>query len=219
MQITTIRLSDVLPEVFYSSDAPHGHSEVWNTSLLLRRGTNYRIDATSGAGKSSLCSFLMGTRNDYRGNIYFDDNDVSAFRLERWCELRCNSLAYLPQELGLFPELSAIDNVLVKNKLTDRYSEGEIRKMFEELGIENRIDTPIGRMSVGQRQRVAIIRAICQPFDFLLLDEPVSHLDRQNNEIASRLVADAAAKQNASVIFTSVGNPLLLPLPYKTINL
>ena len=65
-------------------------------------------------------------------------------------------------------------------------------------------------MYIGQQQRVAIIRALCQPFDFILLDEPVSHLDNQNNRVISELVMSEALKQGAGIISTSVGNNLLI---------
>ncbi len=63
-------------------------------------------------------------------------------------------------------------------------------------------------MSVGQQQRVAIIRALCQPFDFLLLDEPVSHLDSRNNSVVASLIEHEAKECGAGVIVTSVGNHL-----------
>ncbi len=65
-------------------------------------------------------------------------------------------------------------------------------------------------MSIGQQQRVAIIRSICQPFDFILLDEPVSHLDEDNNRIAAAIIGREAERQGAAIVSTSVGNPLLL---------
>ena len=56
------------------------------------------------------------------------------------------------------------------------------------------------------QQRVALIRCLCQPFSFLLLDEPVSHLDEQNNQIAASIIMEQARLQGASIIATSVGN-------------
>ncbi len=67
-------------------------------------------------------------------------------------------------------------------------------------------------LSVGQQQRVAIIRALCQPFDFLLIDEPVSHLDARNNTIAATLIQEEAEANGATVIATSVGNKINLPV-------
>ena len=85
--------------------------------------------------------------------------------------------------------------------------------------IDNRISRPAGKLSVGQKQRVALIRALCQPFSFILLDEPVSHLDARNNELCANMVTDAAAAQQAGVIFTSVGNPLTVNVPFISLAL
>ena len=63
---------------------------------------------------------------------------------------------------------------------------------------------------MGQQQRLAIVRALCQPFDFILLDEPVSHLDAENNAIAAEIIAEEASRQGAGIISTSVGNHLML---------
>ena len=67
-------------------------------------------------------------------------------------------------------------------------------------------------MSIGQQQRVAIIRCICQPFSFLIIDEPVSHLDEQNNRIAASIIMEEARSQGAAVIATSVGNRIGIPV-------
>lgn len=203
-----ISLHNTLPMVFASEEIPA--SEVWLQQLEFEKGNSYLIRAASGGGKSSLCSFVYGVRKDFKGSIQFDDVDISKLSMDEWLAIRREHLAYLPQELSLFPELSAMENVLLKNRLTDFATEVEISRWFDMLGLSMRKDYPVGRMSVGQQQRVAIIRSICQPFDFILLDEPVSHLDIENNGVAAKLISDAVASQGAGVISTSVGNHLML---------
>ena len=110
----------------------------------------------------------------------------------------------------LFPELTARENVEIKMSLTGWRSTEWIKEAFERLGIADRIDAQVGRMSVGQQQRVAIIRAMAQPSDFMLLDEPVSHLDTESNRAVSAFIEEEAASTGAGIIVTSVGNPLLL---------
>lgn len=211
--ITTITLEGMLPRVFAAESIPS--SDVWKSSLSLRRGEHYLIEATSGAGKSSLCAYIFGARTDFEGRLLFDGKDTRQLRIRDWQEIRRRHIAYLPQELSLFAELTALENVRLKNDLTGHLSDKRIDELFEMLGIASRRDRPAGKLSIGQQQRVAIIRAIAQPFDFILLDEPVSHLDEENNRIAAEIILAEATRQGAAIISTSVGNPLLLPYTHN----
>lgn len=208
-RINEIRLAGMLPRVFVNENIPE--SDVWDEELTLYRGNNYLIEAASGGGKSSMCAYVYGARVDYEGELSFNGKDTSGFSIAEWQEIRRRHIAYLPQELDLFPELTAWENIQLKNTLTNHFGEKDIERMLDELGIASRRDYPAGRMSIGQQQRVAIIRSLCQPFDFILLDEPVSHLDEGNNRIVAGMIAREAERQGAAVISTSVGNPLLLP--------
>lgn len=218
--IKTITLNNVLPRVFAGSEkeSPVKDSQVWLHKLEFVCTNNYLIEAESGTGKSSLCSFIYGNRNDYSGEILFDGENVRNFTVERWCELRTRALALLPQEMRLFPELTTMENIQIKNRLTGYKTESEILDMLRRLEISDKVHQPAAYLSVGQQQRVAIVRALCQPFDFLILDEPVSHLDERNNAIVARLIDEEAKAQNASVIATSVGNKINLPMSIQ-INL
>lgn len=211
MKIEKIGLKGMLPGVFLSESIPG--SDIWRSDVEFRRGEFYLVEATSGAGKSSMCSYIYGLRTDYEGTLLFDGKDASTLGIPEWQDLRRTSLAYLPQELSLFPDLTALENIRLKNNLTGYADEARIGEWLRMLGVDSRKDTPVGKMSVGQRQRVGIVRAICQPFDFLLLDEPVSHLDPSNNAIAAALVMEEARRQGAGIIATSVGNPLALENP------
>lgn len=211
MKIESITLNGMLPDVFVNESIPA--SDVWKSQLILRRGEYYQIEAASGGGKSSLCAYIFGSRRDYQGTLLFNATDASTLGIAEWQQLRRTNLAYLPQELSLFPELSAYENIQLKNQLTGYASQDKIERWLEQIGIASRRDYPVGRMSIGQQQRVAIIRAICQPFDFILLDEPVSHLDPENNRIAAEIIMTEAQAMGAGIISTSVGNPLSLTNP------
>lgn len=211
--IEEITLEGMLPEVFASESIPL--SDVWKTDLKFRKGDFYLVEAASGGGKSSMCSFIYGARIDFQGRLLFDGTDTSGFSIDKWQKLRRESLAYLPQELSLFPELTAMQNIELKNSLTGYVEKGRIEEWLHVLGIDSRRDYPVGRMSVGQQQRVGLIRSVCQPFDFILLDEPVSHLDEENNRKAAELIMKEARRRGAGIISTSVGNPLLLENPTR----
>lgn len=206
MKIEKISVRGVVPAVMASRDT--SASQVWRQSLTFERGRNYLVESASGGGKSSLCSFLYGLRTDYRGEILFNTTDISTLSIDDWCRIRRENLAFLPQEMRLFPELTAMENVTIKNTLTSAISEEEIVEMFCVLGLDDKIHRPSARLSLGEQQRVAIIRTLCQPFDFILLDEPVSHLDPENNQRAAGLIVERARALGAGIIATSVGNPI-----------
>lgn len=204
----TITLQQTLPAVF--ADKDRIVSDVWHQQLELVKGEKVLIEAASGTGKSSLCSFVYGYRNDYQGIICFDRKNIRSMSVSDWVEIRKTSLSMLFQELRLFPELTSWENVQIKNSLTGFKSKKEIKQWFEALGIAEKWNTPLGMLSFGQQQRVAMIRALCQPFDFIFLDEPVSHLDEENGRIMASLLTEEVERQGAGVVVTSIGKHLEL---------
>jgi putative ABC transport system ATP-binding protein len=203
-----IELKNTLPAVFAGRE--EDNSQVWLRELTFERGGRYLISAESGTGKSSLCSYIYGYRIDYSGQFLFDSRDVRELSIAEWCDVRSRHIAYLPQELRLFPELTALENIQLKNRLSGFKSDKEIVDLFEKLGIPDKVNSLVAKLSIGQQQRVAIIRTLCQPCDFILLDEPVSHLDNTNNQIVAQLVTEEAERQGAGIIATSVGNNVMI---------
>lgn len=203
-----IHLRQTLPQVFAGRDAIT--SDVWHQDLVLRKGERYLIEAASGTGKSSFCSYIYGYRRDYQGIINFDERNIRSLSVKEWVEVRKQSLSILFQELRIFPELTALENVQLKNRLTNYKKKKEILALFEMLGIAEKADQKAGKLSFGQQQRVAFIRALCQPFDFIFLDEPISHLDDDNGLLMGRMLTEEAERQGAGVVVTSIGKHIEL---------
>jgi len=207
--MNSIHLQQTLPPVV--ADPHSGGSGGWHQDLIFRKEEMYLIEAASGTGKSSLCSYIYGYRNDYQGIINFDETNIKAYSVKQWVDLRKHSLSMLFQDLRIFTELTALENVQLKNNLTGCKKKKEILSFFEQLGIADKINVKAGKLSFGQQQRVAFIRALCQPFDFLFLDEPISHLDDDNSRIMGELIIAEAKAQGAGVIATSIGKHIELP--------
>lgn len=208
-----IILQNALPKVF--AQRTDIKSDIWLTNADFERGHLYLVQANSGTGKSSMCSYIIGYRHDYTGTILFDQDDISKHGISKWVEIRKSSLSHIFQELRLFPELTAMENVLIKNNLTHFKDKKQILQWFDALGIGDKVEQKIGKMSFGQQQRVAMIRALVQPFDFLLADEPISHLDETNSRIMAEIMMEEAKRQGAGVIVTSIGKHM--DLPYEKI--
>ena len=206
-----IGLRQVLPDVF--ADNPPVGSEIWRRDVTFDKGRVYLVEAASGSGKSSFCGYLYGYRRDYSGTILFDDRDIRELSVGEWSGLRCRSLAMMFQGLRLFPELSAVDNVRLKNNLTGRRSEAEIAWLFEALGIAEKRETPVSKLSFGQQQRVAIARAMAADPEIIYFDEPtsaldpepMSHLDERNAAVMAGILLEEVRTNGTGVIVTSVG--------------
>lgn len=180
-------------------------SEVWEAeSLILEQGKPYVVEAPSGRGKTSLLSVIYGIRTDYQGQVYIDDRKLSSFSSKEWSKIRKNKLSFIFQGLELFDELTAMENIQLKNKITAYHSDERILEMARLLGIDPFLQRKAGILSFGQQQRVAIIRALCQPFNFLLADECFSHMDRENSQTAYELIREECRAREAGLILTSL---------------
>ncbi len=199
-----ILLNDIRPEPIFEINPPQ-NTDIWAQSRPFKDGQRYLITAASGKGKSTLLHLIYGLRQDYAGDLRWNDEDTRSFNADRWADLRKQEIAIVFQDLRLFPQLTAFDNIRIKLELHQHKTEAEVRAMAERLGVDHLLDTTCEKLSYGQRQRFAIIRAMCQPFKWLLLDEPFSHLDQQNIEMASQLINEEVDQQQAGLILVSLG--------------
>jgi ABC-type lipoprotein export system ATPase subunit len=199
-----ILFNDVLPIPLASMI--HSNASLWNSKVILEKGQKVIIEAQSGRGKSTLIHLLFGVRKDYSGDILINDKKLSDFSSKEWVDYRKNQISIVFQDLQLFPNLSVLDNLLVKNNLTNHFSEEVLISLVNRVGLAEKLHTRCGQLSMGQQQRIAIIRALCQPFAFLLLDEPFSHLDEKNAQICMEMINEHCQNQNAGWILTSLGS-------------
>jgi len=179
-------------------------SKIWNNMIEFKKGEKVQIVAPSGSGKTSFVHFLYGMRRDYDGNILFNNKNIASYSTEDFSVLRSKHISIIFQDLRLFPEHTVLKNLEIKRSLEPFHKESHITDMAAKLGIGNKLDKLVKTCSYGEQQRIAIIRALQQPFDFLLMDEPFSHLDENNRKIATQLIEEEAAKRNAGIILADL---------------
>ncbi len=213
--MNNILLERVVPAVFAAAPPV---SDVWLRDVEFRRGEMCLLESASGGGKSSLCGYVYGYRSDYQGVIRFDGKDIRELRRGEWSRFRRGPLALMVQDLRLFPELTAMENVMLKNNLTNCMTRQQVLGLFERLAIGDKADVLVAKMSFGQQQRVAFVRTLCQEADFIILDEPVSHLDDSNAATMAAILSEHAKASGAGIIVTSIGKHFDLPWD-KTIAL
>lgn len=184
----------------------HEDNSVWKGGFKLEFPQKVLLNASSGKGKSTFVSTVYGLRKDYTGTVEINGQAISTFTIHDWIELRKTKLSAVFQDLQLFPELTVWENLELKNQLTHHKTVDEIEEMLTLLGIPDKKNQLCKTLSLGQQQRVAIIRSLLQPFELLLMDEPFSHLDEGNSTIALDLIKRETDANNGGFILTSLGS-------------
>jgi putative ABC transport system ATP-binding protein len=197
-----IQLRKVVPE-FIEKEKRSG-SQIWEQIISIKKGEHVHIVAPSGSGKTSLIHFIYGLRKDYSGSVLYDDKDIKKLTAENFSTFRQNKISIIFQDLRLFENQTVKENIEIKRILNPYHQPQAITEMANKLGIENKLSQLVRTCSYGEQQRIAIIRALMQPFDFLLLDEPYSHLDEANRKKAMELIYEECEKRNAAMIFADL---------------
>ncbi len=201
-----ITLNNICPP-FIAPDT----SEVWNRDVTLETETRVNISAPSGTGKTSFVSILYGLLADYTGILKFDTQVAASLNRQQWAQLRQQRLSLVFQDLRLFPQLSCLDNVLLKARQAEKTDLDSIHTAFERLGITHLLNAQAEICSQGEKQRVAFVRALVQPFDWILLDEPFSHVDQANVTAMLGLLQETCTRNKAGILLTSLEPETRLP--------
>ena len=199
-----IQLNHIIPKPL--ENLPFHSESIWGSEINITSSSKVLLNASSGKGKSTFSSILYGTRFDYRGTLTYDGKNAFEFTKEEWTDFRRCKISIVFQDLQLFPNLTVKENLLIKNLLTGFYEEAQIFEFIKKVQLEDKWEIPCGILSMGQQQRIAIVRSFLQPFEWLYLDEPFSHLDESNSTICLNLINEEVEKRNAGFVLTSLGN-------------
>ncbi len=209
----TITFEHVLPTPLASIN--HGKDSIWGNNAVFESDKRILLNASSGKGKSTFTGIVCGLRSDFSGTVFFDDQPVSNLSIDEWTTIRKEKIAVVYQDLQLFPDLTVQENLQLKNNLSNFRSEKELHDLLTRLEIEDKWQVPCGILSMGQQQRVAIIRSLCQPFSWLVMDEPFSHLDERNKANCLQLIVEETTKQAAGFVLTSLDDDQRFQYDYE----
>ncbi|MCC6187284.1 MAG: ATP-binding cassette domain-containing protein, partial [Chitinophagaceae bacterium] len=137
-------------------------------------------------------------------DIFINNENLKSYSEESFAALRSTDLSIIFQDLRLFSELTLWENLCVKNNLCNCITDTELLEWVKRLGLKDKINASAATLSYGEQQRVAIIRALLQPFSYLLMDEPFSHLDNKNTTLACALILEVAQRNKAGILLADL---------------
>lgn len=190
-------------------------SDVWDQVQTIQPGEIIFFQAPSGKGKSTFMHILYGLRYDYEGAALWDNKDVRGQDDDQWAALRSKDLSIVFQDLRLFGDLTVAENIGIKQALTGTVSEQEAKEWLALLGMEGKWEQKAETLSYGEKQRVAIVRSLLQPFKWLLLDEPFSHLDQGNTARAAELIWNRVQANKAGMLVVDLEDNTWFPYTRK----
>ena len=174
-----------------------------SVDLRLEAGDRVAVVGQSGVGKSTLLHILGTLDHPTAGQVLFKGVDVFSQTSDELAELRNRFLGFVFQFHHLLPEFSAIENVMMPGLLQSRGA-AEMREraqaILEEVGLGHRLDHAVGKMSGGERQRVAVARALVLDPAVVLADEPTGNLDPETGEQVADLLLQMNQEHGTTLI-------------------
>lgn len=174
--------------------------------LHVNKGEVVCIIGPSGAGKTTLLQIIGTLDKPDRGNVVIDGIDVTKLKQKALAQFRNKHLGFVFQFHQLLPEFSAIENVEIP-ALIAGVSAKEARKQAEELleymGLSNRVDHKPNELSGGEKQRVAVARALINKPSVILADEPSGSLDSKNKQELHQLFFDLRDKYGQTFVIVT----------------
>ncbi|HRI19431.1 MAG TPA: ATP-binding cassette domain-containing protein [Panacibacter sp.] len=199
-----IELKQIVPIPLKDKFAKRG-SAIWNRNIQFNKGEWIKIKAPSGTGKTTFIHIIYKLRSDYEGSVNWNSKNLRSITGNALAQMRQQNVSVIFQDLRLFPNLTARENIELNRVLQQPYCESAvIDTMAERLGITHILGQRAGLCSYGEQQRIAVIRSVIQPFDWLIMDEPFSHLDQENIARAAALIAEECTKRGAGLILTDL---------------
>lgn len=175
--------------------------EIKDLSLTIPSGSFYCLIGPTGCGKTTLLETILGLRRLSRGKILLEGKDITTIPIHK------RGFSYVPQDLALFPHLSVKENILYGIRYGDSNNKEILIKnaldISEQLGIHKLLDRKITGLSGGEKQRVALTRALATGNRYILLDEPLSSLHEGMKKELWYLLKDIQNRFDATIIMVS----------------
>lgn len=186
------------------NQGPRAINVLKDINLDIAKGRTISILGKSGSGKTTLLSILSGIEQVDSGDIFFKNDKISILSQDELTKIRSNSIGVIFQQFHLIEHLNALENVLLPLEILGiKNGEAKAKELLEKVGLGDRLDHFPGQLSGGEKQRVAISRAMAISPDLLLADEPSGSLDEETGQMVMDLLFDLVKENNMALILVT----------------
>mgnify|MGYP001408806318 FL=1 len=181
-----------------------------NLHIAVERGEILVLMGPSGSGKSTLLNILGTLDSDFSGSLIIDELYIS--NTVDITSIRRQKLGFIFQFHHLLPEFTILENLLIPQMITENYSnvpQNAAKEMLKLIGLEERVNHYPNEISGGERQRVAVVRAMINTPSIILADEPTGNLDRDNSQKMLKLMVKLKVKYKQTFIIATHDQSIL----------
>lgn len=178
-----------------------------NFSLTVEEGEFVAVQGASGSGKSTLMLIIGALQTPDSGKIIIDETNPYLLSAEARANFRAQNIGFVFQQFYLLPYLNVLENVLTANlavKNTD--AKNDALKLLKHLNLSHRLTHLPSELSVGERQRTALARAVLNRPKLILADEPTGNLDPENSAVILDFLKKYAQKEKYVIMVTHSKN-------------
>ncbi len=175
-----------------------------NVSLAVRKGEFVVISGSSGSGKTTLLSIVSGLDQPSSGTVVLDGQDITGFSEDQLASIRNQTTGFVFQAFHLVPSLNALENVMFPAELCgDMDAEEKAEELLKRVGLWQRRNNFIQQLSGGEKQRVALCRALINDPKILFADEPTGNLDSKNSHEIVKLLMEMHRERETTLIMAT----------------
>jgi putative ABC transport system ATP-binding protein len=175
-------------------------------SLAVAAGELVALYGPSGSGKSTLLMIAAAVLRPDSGSVLVAGRDVTALGSDEAAHYRMHELGFVRQSLNLIPGASALDNAALKllgQRMSVREARRRVEPLLVSLGLRERLSHRADQLSMGERQRVMIARALSSNPKVLLADEPTGALDSERGAEVLALLSDLCRVRRIAVLLVT----------------
>jgi len=190
----------------YSTLSGKAHVTVLNNiSLQVEQGEAIAVVGPSGSGKSTLLNIIGALDKPTSGSVNFDGKNLAAMSEDELADIRNMEIGFIFQLHHLLPQCTVLENVLIptipqKKKKNNEEFRNRAKKLLGKVGLENHFDYFPARLSGGEQQRVAVVRALINQPRLVLADEPTGSLDQASADNLGQMLMDLNKSENVTLI-------------------